>query len=610
MINFRFLLGFYKAAEKIEAQEAALIKEYEELSSYINSEELARYFELKKIVESEAFVQKKKDLAALDYKKTEAFAKETEFKNLEKSAQIKNYFKVLASPAYSNYTALKDAEKLGKYLKLKEVVKQPEFVNLKGNLKKLIFKGSEEFNKEKELAVQAKSKLVKNYYAVLQSEAYKNFTLVHDSEDLKQYEELKAKAAIDTEAANEFKTLSKDPRFVQYYKFLQSPAYALFVEANKNGVIEKYEKLKAEVESDTFKEKKAYLLLPFDKKWEKEAQSEQEKEYMQLASDSSIKDFEKFVASKEFTLFNEALNNGNVDKFQELKTFVDSEKFKTEKAYMLLKYEQKWKQTEECQQEEEYKKLAASEKIKWYLSVANSNKFDYLKAWKQTFADEFDTDTLDASKWLTRYFWADSMLKQPYAMFEDQYYPTDGKNLKIQQGILNVETKTEKIQGIGWNPALGFMPKEFDYTTGIINSGKSFRQKYGRFRAKIKLAEGSNVLSAFWMVGDQVLPHLDIAKNIHGKLSFGNIWMKDGSIDKSGESISGSRFAKAFHIYELEWTPENLIWRINDIEIFRTSSSHLSEPLYLQLGGGVMSKNSSSENGTMQVDWVRCYEKA
>ena len=269
MINFRFLLGFYKAAEKIEAQEAALIKEFEELGNYTNAEELARYFELKKIVESEAFAQKKKDLAALDYKKTEAFAKETEFKSLEKSAQIKNYFKVLSSPAYSNYTALKDAEKLEKYLKLKEVVKQPEFINLKESLKKLNFKGSEEFNKEKELAAEAKSKLVKNYYSVLQSEAYKNFTLVHDSEDLKKYEELKDKAASDTEAANEFKILSKDPRFVQYYKFLQSPAYALFVEATKNAVIEKYEKLKAEVESDTFKEKKAYLLLPFDKKWKR-----------------------------------------------------------------------------------------------------------------------------------------------------------------------------------------------------------------------------------------------------------------------------------------------------------------------------------------------------
>ena len=473
MINFRFLLGFYKAAEKIEAQEAALIKEYEELNSYTNSEELARYFELKKIVESGAFAQKKKDLAALDYKKTEAFAKETAFKNLEKSAQIKNYFKVLSSPAYSNYTTLKDAEKLEKYLKLKEIVKQPEFSNLKESLKKLNFKGSEEFNKEKELASQAKSKLVKNYYSVLQSEAYKNFTHVHDSEDLKKYQELKDKATSDAQAANEFKILSKDPRFIQYYKFLQSPAYALFVEANKNGIIEKYEKLKAEVESDTFKEKKAYLLLPFDKKWEKETQSSQEKEYMQLAADSTIKDYEKFVAGKEFALFNEALKNGTVDKFQELKAFVESEEFKTEKAYMLLKYEQKWRQSEEYQQEEEYKKLAASEKIKWYLSIANSNKFDYLKAWKQTFADEFDTDKLDASKWLTRYYWADSMLNQPYAMFDDQYYPTDGKNLKIDNSILNIETKAEKIQGIGWNPALGFMPKEFNYTTGIINSGKS-----------------------------------------------------------------------------------------------------------------------------------------
>ena len=58
MINFRFLLGFYKAAEKIEAQEAALIKEFEELGNYTNAEELARYFELKKNCRVRSFCPK------------------------------------------------------------------------------------------------------------------------------------------------------------------------------------------------------------------------------------------------------------------------------------------------------------------------------------------------------------------------------------------------------------------------------------------------------------------------------------------------------------------------------------------------------------------------
>ncbi len=311
---------------------------------------------------------------------------------------------------------------------------------------------------------------------------------------------------------------------------------------------------------------------------------------------------------KNILLFEEVLKSGEIETYESIEKEVNSEEFKQKKTYLLLPFQKKWEQTEEFSKAQEFNKLKASEKVKWYFSVVDSKKFEEVLNWKLTFADDFETGNLDKNTWLTRFYYGDTVLNEAYSLSEDKQFTTDGENIKIENSILKIETKEEKITGKAWNPMIGFVPKEFDYTSGTINTGKSFRQKYGKFRAKIKMSSNKKITQAFWMVGSQIIPHIDVVKFTNNSCNFGNFWKTDNNIEHHSDKVSGSKLHNKFFIYELEWNANELIWRINNLEIKRTKNGVPDEELYLQFSSGIFGKlNGEQFPASMEIDWVKCY---
>ena len=70
------LFGSIPATSKIESDEAALINDHKEFKEYKKSEELQRFEELDKIVNTSEFTQKVKEIKAQKFKGTEEFKKE------------------------------------------------------------------------------------------------------------------------------------------------------------------------------------------------------------------------------------------------------------------------------------------------------------------------------------------------------------------------------------------------------------------------------------------------------------------------------------------------------------------------------------------------------
>jgi hypothetical protein len=100
-----------------------------------------------------------------------------------------------------------------------------------------------------------------------------------------------------------------------------------------------------------------------------------------------------------------------------------------------------------------------------------------------------------------------------------------------------------EINGKVWDPANGFYTKDFSFTSGIINTGTSFRQKYGIFTAKIKLTD-PNVRNAFWLIGDRITPHVNVCRSGHGK-----VWFDLFSAPGSHYKKLGSKYLSEFYIY-------------------------------------------------------------
>lgn len=218
-----------------------------------------------------------------------------------------------------------------------------------------------------------------------------------------------------------------------------------------------------------------------------------------------------------------------------------------------------------------------------------------------TFNDEFDADNLDTKKWLTNYYWGEKLLKDRYSVESDLQAYTEKENFEIRNSVLKISTKPQKVTGKGWSATHGFSVKEFDYTSGLINSSNSFSQKYGVFTAKIKLGD-PNAKSAFWMLADKITPHIDICRTSKGK-----VWFDYFSVNGNTSKTSlGSRYSNDFFIYTLEWTSDKLVWKINDTVVFTQTSDVPQEPMYVLMAGGL----DKPINGmtSMEIDWIRVYQ--
>jgi hypothetical protein len=472
------------ATAKIETEEAALVKDYKEFNAYAKSEELARFEELDKIVNTSEFARKVKEIKSRKFKNTEEYKKEREYLSLKKSKDLKTYFKLKGSRELEAYNQTDKSDDLQNYQKMAEYVNSKEFSDARQSAGK-DFKGSEAFRKEQEFQKLKKAPAIKNYF--------------------------------------------------------------------------------------------------------------------------------KLKSSKQFKTYNEVKGSDRLKRLNELEQAVNSEDFKKVKDYMSLKPQAKYEQSEEYRLEKEYLELKKSEKLIWYQKLRKKNEFPRLKEWELTFEDDFNNGGLDSDKWMTNYYWGDKLLKDTYALPGDKHFYTRGKNLEFGDSVIKIVTKPEKTSGKAWNPELGFVHQEFNYTSGLISTGKSFRQQFGRVRAKVRMS-GAPVRQAIWMVGDKMLPHVDIAKIEKGKIFYGNFWgnlAEKGGVRKKQVKKGASKFTSDFFIYSVEWTPEKITWKINEKTVLTQSQGIPKEPMYLILSAGVTDAVSEHQlPASMEVDWVRIYKKA
>lgn len=478
------LFGAMQATSQIEAEEAALIKEFNDFKAYKNSEELKRVEELDKLVKSSEFTSKVREIKARKFRDTEQYRKEQEYLALKKSKDIKTYLKLKGSNELSEFKHASKSAELEKFNELDAYLKTREFLDAKLAGKKK-FKSSEAYQK------------------------------------LWQFNELK-----------------------------------------KSAMLRKYFKLK---------------------------NSTRMKTYIQVKGSDRLK------------------------RLEELEQYINSDEFRKVKEYMALKPRLKYEQSDEYKLEQEYLTLKNSEKLLWFRKLQKKNEFGKLKEWDLTFEDDFTEGTLDTKKWMTNYYWGDTLLKDTYALPGDKHFYTRGKNLEIADSVLKIITRKETSTGKVWNPLQGFLIRDFDYTSGLISTGQSFRQKYGKVRAKIKMSHAP-VRQAMWMVAEKILPHVDVAKMENGRLFYGNFWgniAEKGGVNKKIGKKAADKYTGDYFIYSLEWTPDKLVWKINNKPVLTQSRGIPSEPMYLVLSAGVT--NGVTEHqlpAKMEIDWVKIYQKA
>jgi beta-glucanase (GH16 family) len=457
--------------------------------------------------------------------------------------------------------------------------------------------------------IESKNQALKNEYNKLleysESDELKEFLNLEEyvkSDEFKnektKISSLKFKNSDEYNNEQNFLKLKKDKKIKNYFKVVNSNELSTFNELNTSDKINSFiniqEELNNETDSDLLKEKMSELKT--------------------LKKDSQIKFWAKYQKTKKYLLFKDVENSELLNEYHSLETIIESDEFKENKEYLLDK--NKWQKTEAYQKEQRYNELLKSEDIKWFFSVKDSNKFDDIKSWNLTFEDSFESNSIDEEKWMNSFFWGKMLLNDRYVLTGDKHFYTDNKNIELTGNSLKIVTKQENTKGKVWNPTYGFSIQDFNYTSGMLTTAHSFRQKYGKFEAKIKLNSDSPVYQALWLKGEKILPEIDIFKfNMDKKNRFqmSSIWGDPNdykSAQRVFEKINGAGLTKGFFIYTLIWNEDKITWYINNVEIFSTTENIPNEPLFIILSSGINKEvNSPLNHSEYEIEWIRCYGK-
>ena len=212
------------------------------------------------------------------------------------------------------------------------------------------------------------------------------------------------------------------------------------------------------------------------------------------------------------------------------------------------------------------------------------------QGWDLTFSDEFEGQEANLNKWGIR-----------------DHGERLAKNVALSGGILRLVTRRQENE---W--------------TGAWLSTRTFRQKYGWFECRFRIAGGSGLNNAFWLntpperlalkdpslarfevdIVEAHYPH-EVSMTLHN-------WK--GKHTGSGQKYQADTdLSKDFHVYALEWTPKELIWYFDGKKVRTLSHTICNADEEVLLSTKVASfagKASSALNGkSMDVDYVRIYQK-
>ncbi len=464
-------------------------------------------------------------------------------------------------------------------------------------------------------AIEVKDQALQNEF-----DEFNNF---EDSVDFKKFQELKVwfetkehekikqelkaltyKSSPEYQTEKEYQTICKNKALKNYLQLAQTNTPKEFAEIEKSGLPQKFTELETYVKSPEYKQERKRFAKENSEEYQKEI------EYIELKQNEKVKTYFNLKKSKALQDYFQIKDSELLVKYTDLKAKVESKEFSERKAYLLTA--DKFEKTEQYQKLQDYNTLNQSEKIKWYFKTTKSNKFNEIKKWELTFSDDFENKKLDQQKWLTKLFWGEALLNSSYSLAADSHWYTDGNNITIDKGILKITTRKEKANGLSWDSKFGFVPKDFDYTSGIISTGNSFRQHHGRFEAKIKLSTLTGIYHAFWLVGDKMLPEIDIfRKRGDGSTSLQGAFFWENGQNKPGKSItsvSGLSLDSEFYILGVDWDEQKITWKINGIP-FKVETNNLPKgSVYIVFSSGINGKIDESKLPvTFEVDWVKCW---
>lgn len=445
------------------------------------------------------------------------------------------------------------------------------------------------------------------YESSSQYKRYKELdTTVSSGEFKKKVERLKNEKFKDSKEylrLKEYLSLKKSGDLKKYFKYFNAgiPEQLIKIANSKN--FKEYTDLKLYIEGSEFKEAK-------NKKGFKKTEDYRKfKQFRSLKKDSDIRFYNKQINSTNYKNYLNIKDSERLVSFTTLKHEIESDKFQTYKKE--LEDPKRFKKSEAYALLSEYAEIKKTPEFIWHSKMEQKNPFVEIDKWKLSFEDDFDSKLINKEKWIGGYYWGKALMNDVYVLANEHQFFSE-KNIVLRNSTASLLTKNEKIKGKVWNESLGFVPKDFNYSSALISTGQSFRQLYGKFEVKAKIAHSSPLTHAFWMVGENIAPQIDIfrfTKNAKHYTAGCHYNDKDNNTHHQLNTVNGVKFDGDYYIYGLEWSKDKLVWTVNGVKVHEQTNNIPQVPMYLSISSHLLEEVNKLDEASIDIDWVRCYQK-
>ncbi|MFC4634256.1 family 16 glycosylhydrolase [Dokdonia ponticola] len=239
-------------------------------------------------------------------------------------------------------------------------------------------------------------------------------------------------------------------------------------------------------------------------------------------------------------------------------------------------------------------------------------------------ADEFNGNgAIDATKW---YHQTQLPNGDSWYNGEIQHYTNRTENSFVSEGTLKIVAKSENFTDQGVTKT---------HTSARLNSKYAFTYGYVEIRAKLPIGIGT--WPAMWTLGQNIIEtggywsdtmgtvswpacgEIDIMEHwgdnqnfvqsaMHTPSSFGDTQNKGGQVIPTVSS--------AFHIYSLEWTPEQMVFKVDGVEHYTYNPSNqnaatwpFDAPQYFLLNVAILPNISDAfDESALEIDYIRVFQ--
>jgi len=226
-----------------------------------------------------------------------------------------------------------------------------------------------------------------------------------------------------------------------------------------------------------------------------------------------------------------------------------------------------------------------------------------LTGFHKTFDDEFNTFNASADGHTTTWRTVSGTLS---GNKEAEYYSNKvgpGGPFSLSNGVLDITASpTSTVPGL-------------PYTSGEINTARSFSQTYGYFEMRAQLPAGAGMWPAFWLLPTDGSwpPELDAMEMLGSDPT--TIYTSTHSQVASAKTLAThvADTSKGFHTYGVDWEPDRVTYYFDGNAISSLATpADMNKPMYmivnLSVGGvGSWPGAATGETGHLLVDYVRAY---